>query len=42
VDKKDEKKKNVVSVDVVKLMTQTLNNFSGFFSPDRDRVMDML
>ncbi len=27
---------------ITKALTQTINNFSGYFSPDRDRVMDML
>ena len=27
---------------ITKLLTQTINNFSGFFSPEADRVMDML
>ena len=25
-----------------KMLTKTINNFSGFFSPDRDRVIEML
>ena len=27
---------------ITKLLTQTIDNFSGFFSPEADRVMDML
>jgi hypothetical protein len=27
---------------ITKMLTQTIDNFSGYFSPDRDRVMDML
>ena len=27
---------------ITKLLTKTINNFSGYFSPDRDRVLEML
>jgi hypothetical protein len=27
---------------ITKVLAQTINNFSGYFSPQRDRVMDML
>ena len=27
---------------ITKVLTQTINNFSGFFSPERDRVLEML
>ena len=27
---------------ITKLLTQTIENFSGYFSPEADRVMDML
>ena len=27
---------------ITKMLTQTIDNFSGYFSPERDRVLDIL